>query len=172
MDFIRHLTICRFFLVDQAAVTYQLRKQQACNVLTRYDTSTPLYSFGSGWYLSKSVPEEARAEIDRELLYLRLTNEMRITDADGSSAESCGKKNLNIGPEVIAIPLLLIVGPCILALILFLFWGCFMRAAMARRRRNRNLKIPHVSYPVEAFSQSYWSNPQFYQYRMSNIEDN
>ncbi len=98
--------------------------------------------------MGKSVPPKLRVQIDQELLRLKQEDRMReiIESKVKKLGEGCGPRNQNIGPGVIAIPLFFIVGPCILALVLLLFCGCFIRFQM--RRNRKNMRTHETSAPA------------------------
>lgn len=87
--------------------------------------------------MGSSVRPKLRVKIDRELLRMKLTEDLvNILDKETSNPyEGCGRSNLNIGPDVIAVPLLFIVGPCVLVSVMFLCFGCFMRIRIRRKQK-------------------------------------
>ncbi len=116
---------------------YELGKRQACNSLIKIETGTPLYTFSGGWFLGKSVAPKVRVKIDEELLRLKLSPQFQ-SDLDLATENpytTCGHQKHNIGPEVIAVPLLFIVGPCVIVSVLFLICGCCLRFRIHRKKK-------------------------------------
>ncbi len=116
-----------------------MKKRNACDKLTIYETTSPLYSFAGGWFYG-AVPLETQIKIDRAILNLRLQDKIRqIIDEkiDSEMPPNCASISTDIPPGVLGWLLLCVVGIFMIPVI-----ASFGIAFIIRRRnRRQNLNL-------------------------------
>lgn len=90
-------------------VRYELQKRQACDLLTVFETDSPLYAFAAGWFYG-GVPIRTQLKIDRAILNLRLHDkiqELVRRFIDTKMSLNCAPPLPNISPRILSMPLLI-----------------------------------------------------------------
>lgn len=79
----------------------------------------PLYIISMGWYLAATVPEDKLRLLNQQIMILKMRGLItEIIDLEyGRDDPSCGRRSFSISPEFIWMPLAILIGPMVLAII-------------------------------------------------------
>lgn len=102
-----------------------------CKKWTIFSTQhIELYKFGAGWLFGKKIDPAFRRDVTKEILNLRVTDKMRelVEKTMNGKDQRCAALNGEIEAEIVALPLGLLVGPCLLILGLVLYMNRARRA--------------------------------------------
>lgn len=96
----------------QTVANHILLKRRLCSKLTVYNTERGLYSFGAGWIFGKGVPAATRRQIDKRILRMRMTDQMRGIMSD----RGCASPPPDIDADIVGMAALFLVAPSLLLL--------------------------------------------------------
>lgn len=94
---------------------YEMMNREVCNKLTTYATERRLYAFGAGWLFGAGVPAATRRRIDKGILDLRMTDEMRGL-LDPHDGKTCKPSRPDIDADIVGVAILILVGPSVIML--------------------------------------------------------
>lgn len=79
----------------------------------------PMHMISIGWYLASSVPDDKYHLLNKQLMILKTRGHItKIIDCEiGKVDPSCGYRDFHISPEFIWMPLAILIGPMVLAII-------------------------------------------------------
>ncbi len=126
----------------EAVARFEIKERRACDLLTVYETQTPLYEFNAGWFYGSAVPIETQISIDQAILTLRLEDKIRelvTLSIDAKMKLNCAAISDDIPPDIVGWLLLTIVSVCMIPVI---FAVAF--AAIIRRGEAKQNAVPDV----------------------------
>ncbi len=134
----------KFMVALEIEGRWNLQQRQVCDSIVKYGTSNPLFIFSGSWYLGSSVNVSEYVRINREIMRLKLSAKLRqiIKASSGVHGDGFGQEVPRVAPGVLAIPLIFIVGPCLLIVFLLVIYGLCMRERVIVK--DRALSQPDV----------------------------
>lgn len=123
----------------QPEALYNIMSHASCDKAVVLDTTShPALSFrGSqgmphGWYLSSSVSRLELQTLNKELLEIRLSGAIKNLTKTfiGLNGGTCEKPKLSIQADVLMLPIVLLVGPCILIVFAMLVYFVMTKREM------------------------------------------
>lgn len=129
----------KYMVVLEPEGVWNVRERLAYDSIVQYKTRDTLFLFSGGWYLGTSVPLSEQVRINQEILKVKMSAKLRnIIEIDsGLQEKSFGQQKPRISPGILAIPLIFIVGPCLIIVFLLIICGICMRERVIVKVRER-----------------------------------
>lgn len=110
-------------VAHQPEALYGIRRFKMCEKVSQVITE---YDYMTSWFLSSTVPEDVVQNLDRDILRIKITGQLKqiIDDETGQNQKGCSKEVLSIGPQVIGVPLFVLLSPIVLLQMCFIIVAC------------------------------------------------
>ena len=119
----------KFMVALEYEGLWNLLQRQVSDSIVKYGTSKPLFIYSGSWYLGSTVDKSERVRLNREIMRLKLSSKLRdiINSEVDPDSSDFGDQDPRIAPGVLAIPLIFIVGPCLIITTVLAVYGFCMR---------------------------------------------
>ncbi len=119
----------KFMVALEFEGSWDFEMQDPGEQIVKYGPTNPLFIFSGSWYLGSSVDHSESVRINQEIMRLKVAGELRtiIKSASGVHDDPFGQEVPRVAPGVLAIPMVFVVGPCLLTVFFLVISGLCMR---------------------------------------------
>lgn len=131
-----------YMVVLEPEGVWNVRERSANEKIVQYKTSDTLFLFSGGWYLGRSIPQTEQVRINQEILRVKMSAKLRniIEIESGLQEKGFTPQKPGISPGILAIPLIFIVGPCLVIVFLLMLSGICLRERVIIKVRNNSIR--------------------------------